>query len=541
MIIALQTLIFFRETLVRALDAFLRPYYKNFSFTFTKQNDSDDEGSEDQVYAEYHEEKGVVFFPPVYVQRYAAVTDCLMDDVWYGKLEKVADFGYHDMSFIKYLKEVPGIQHIMGVDIETIPIQSSSDLLSSEDYMPKRENPLKVTLFQGNAADPDYRLIGCDAVIAIEMIEHMLPHDLDRFVQTVFGFIKPWVVVLTTPNGDFNVLFKSMEKNGLRRLDHFFEWSREQYHDWCTNIVLRYPQYSVSCKGIGPGPPDTAHLGCCSQMAIFVSKNYIKQQDLDPNSLALVASKDVPSLSLDDMTSSYECIPDNNMLCITNELNCTTLQVKKFSKTTQNMMAKNKIDSLVHTREVVDEIRHLTKMLNFDKSCKQCGGDHILHNFNWGENAPYWNEYYKVVRDYNYPFETKSDECRILDLICEEINSLVDKQWDDEFPAEINRLEIPIDHLMKAVVHITDDVDKVKELLEWNGYQIVGDLVVHSRLIVDTTSIGTHDDDWADNETVSDWDTSDVRSSSLSDGSTNVPDFYGLKLFFSLYMSPPNT
>lgn len=90
MIIALQTLIFFRETLIRALDAFLRPYYQNLSFALTRQEDiSDDEDSEDHVFAEYHEEKGVVFFPPMYVQRYAAVTDCLMDENWCGQLEKV--------------------------------------------------------------------------------------------------------------------------------------------------------------------------------------------------------------------------------------------------------------------------------------------------------------------------------------------------------------------------------------------------------------------------------------------------------------------
>ncbi|XP_045502792.1 uncharacterized protein LOC123699803 [Colias croceus] len=613
MIIALQTLIFFREALVRVLDSFLRPYYKNFRLTFNSNEDlSDDEDSEEQVFAEYHDEKGVVFFPPVYVQRYAAVSDCLMDEKWSGKLEKVVDFGYHDMSFIKYLKEVPGIKHILGVDIETIPLQCSSDLFRCEDYIPKRENPLKVTLFQGNAADPDYRLIGCDAVVAIEMIEHMLPHDLERFIHTVFGFIKPWVVIFTTPNGDFNVLFKSLEKNGLRRLDHFFEWSREQFNDWCSNIVVRYPQYTVSCKGIGPGPPDTLHLGCCSQMAVFVAKDYEKQRDLNINSLALVASQDVPNNSnFEDMSSSYECIPDNNMLFLTNDyyilprpetysenpsikqscvtiilsspmysyhsidyqdktfqcnletewgkdflfeqescniveprrkklyriyefedvnnrLNCSTLQVKKFSKTTQNLMAKNKGDALVHTREVVDEIRHLTKMLNFNKgSCTQYGGDHIWYNINWGDNAPYWNQYYKVVRDYSYPFETKSDDCRILDLISEEINRLIDNQWEEDLTADVNKLEIPIQQLMHVVQHITQDVEKVKELLEWNGYQIVDDVVIHSRLVVDTTSVVTQEDDWLDNDTISDWDTSDLRSTSLSDGSTNVPEFYG--------------
>lgn len=82
--------------------------------------------------------------------------------------------------------------------------------------------------------------------------------------------------------------------------------------------------------------------------------------------------------------------------------------MKKFSKTTQNLIAKNKIDSLVHTREVVDEIRHLTKMLNFNKeSINQPleNGVHTWHNINWGDNAPYWNQYYKVVREYNPPYE----------------------------------------------------------------------------------------------------------------------------------------
>lgn len=84
------------------------------------------------------------------------------------------------------------------------------------------------------------------------------------------------------------------------------------------------------------------------------------------------------------------------------------MQIKKFSKTTQNLMAKNKIDSLVHTREVVDEIRHLTKTLNFNKIAQNQHGDgasQIWANINWGENAPYWNQYYTIVKEYNYPFE----------------------------------------------------------------------------------------------------------------------------------------
>lgn len=87
-------------------------------------------------------------------------------------------------------------------------------------------------------------------------------------------------------------------------------------------------------------------------------------------------------------------------------LNCSTFQVKKFSKASQNLIVKNKSDSIIYTKEVVNDIRHLRKMLNFDKETV----DHkhsmcIWRNINWGDDAPYWNQYYKVVRDYNYPFE----------------------------------------------------------------------------------------------------------------------------------------
>lgn len=88
MIIALQTLIFFRESFITVLDRILRPYYKSLLLT-GKDISAEDEDSEDQVFAEFDDEKGVVFYPPMYVQRYAAVTDCLIDERWCGKLEKV--------------------------------------------------------------------------------------------------------------------------------------------------------------------------------------------------------------------------------------------------------------------------------------------------------------------------------------------------------------------------------------------------------------------------------------------------------------------
>ncbi|XP_011555432.2 uncharacterized protein LOC105386545 isoform X2 [Plutella xylostella] len=617
MIIALQTLIFFRHTLVTVFHRFLRPYYRIFQLTFPKQESEEEEdGADEQVFADYHSKKGVVFFPPVYVQRYAAVTDCLMENEWSGKLHKVVELGYHDLSFMKYLKEVPGIQTILGVDLDGMALRCSSDLLS-DDYPDDGKDPLTITLFQGNAADPDYRLIGCDAVISIEMIEHMLPHDLERLVHTVFGFIKPWVAIFTTPNGDFNELFLSMEKNGLRRLDHFFEWSREQFNEWCANIVLRYPSYSVSCRGVGPGPPGTRQLGCCSQLAVFVNNHYQRQRDLDVNCLQMDAKSpeqesltqilncgdssgssgdaktcvmaptmesfsDIiyrpssmtvldssSSLSQDslkgfDKTSqcnldqevarNYLMFDDDEtkftilvprrrkefkvyeMGDIVSRLNCSTYTVTKFSKTTRHLMEKHKkIRSPSATSEIVNEIKCISEMMELQT--QNAPGAPIWSNYYWGYNAPYWNQYYKVVQEYKYPLKAhQSKEETILDLLSFEITRLVDSQQDDDMSGE-NRLRIPLKRLVVIVKHITDDVDRIRDILEWNGYQIEDDCVVHERVLDDGDEDDDDDDDWTitikDHE-ASDFNMTDVYSCGFSDASSSF-DMYGASLQRSIY------
>lgn len=91
MIVALQTLYFFRDSLFNALERLVRPYFKQLTLGFFTGSGTDleEDELEDQVFAEYDEEKGVTFFPPMYAQRYAAVSDCLLDARWCGKLEKV--------------------------------------------------------------------------------------------------------------------------------------------------------------------------------------------------------------------------------------------------------------------------------------------------------------------------------------------------------------------------------------------------------------------------------------------------------------------
>ena len=109
-----------------------------------------------------------------------------------------------------------------------------------------------------------------DAVTCIELIEHLFPSQLPAFEENIFGFIKPKLVIISTPNSDFNVIFSgnSNEISKLRHWDHKFEWSRKEFSTWCYKICKTY-SYSVEFDGVGNPPNGHNSVGFCSQFAVF--------------------------------------------------------------------------------------------------------------------------------------------------------------------------------------------------------------------------------------------------------------------------------
>jgi hypothetical protein len=104
----------------------------------------------------------------------------------------------------------------------------------------------------------------------IEVIEH-LPLDLiPQASQILFGFLRPPLVIITTPNKEFNVHFGS-DPNTFRHWDHKFEWTRQEFQIYCGSIKDKYG-YSYEVRGIGEHVSD-ASLGFCTQMAIFSLQN----------------------------------------------------------------------------------------------------------------------------------------------------------------------------------------------------------------------------------------------------------------------------
>jgi len=69
---------------------------------------------------------------------------------------------------------------------------------------------------------------------------------LEKIPFNVFGFMQPKIVIFSTPNSDFNVIFTRFNPllpNGFRHHDHKFEWTREEFKTWCMGITIKYPNY----------------------------------------------------------------------------------------------------------------------------------------------------------------------------------------------------------------------------------------------------------------------------------------------------------
>lgn len=103
----------------------------------------------------------------------------------------------------------------------------------------------------------------------------MFPDVIEEIPYNIFHEINPRIAIFSTPNADFNELF-DMAEGTFRHYDHKFEWTREEFQDWANNICTRYPDYSVIFTGIGSAPEGFDHLGCCSQMAVFIRKDFAK-------------------------------------------------------------------------------------------------------------------------------------------------------------------------------------------------------------------------------------------------------------------------
>ncbi|KAI0236512.1 Small RNA 2'-O-methyltransferase [Lamellibrachia satsuma] len=213
-----------------------------------------------------NEEPHAMFDPPLSRQRYAHVADILRAE----RMTRVVDFGCGSCHVFPYLKQVVTIEDITGVDCDRSLLEMKrfavKPLLSDFQDRYRRMTPLTMRLFHGSLAQYDSRLCNCEAAILIEVIEHLTVQELAAMPRVLFAEVQPQLIIITTPNAEFNVLFPNF--SGMRHEDHKFEWTRDEFQKWCEVQTLKYG-YSVEFDGVGEDPGGRRDLGHCSQLAVF--------------------------------------------------------------------------------------------------------------------------------------------------------------------------------------------------------------------------------------------------------------------------------
>jgi 3' terminal RNA ribose 2'-O-methyltransferase Hen1 len=175
----------------------------------------------------------------------------------------VADLGCGEGDLLAAVACDPKIVRILGADVSARELERAKAHLAREPMSSARREAIE--LVQSSLLYLDRRLFGFDAATLLEVVEHVDPERLPLLERIVFAHIRPRVVIVTTPNREFNALFPSLSAGGLRHGDHRFEWTRSEFSSWATAVALEH-RYSVNFRPIGDIDP---RYGAPTQMAIF--------------------------------------------------------------------------------------------------------------------------------------------------------------------------------------------------------------------------------------------------------------------------------
>ncbi len=175
----------------------------------------------------------------------------------------VLDLGCGEGKLLQRLVKQRGLTRLLGVDPSVAALERAARRLRLDragDALRQR-----VALQMGSVTYGDRRWSGFDAATLVEVIEHVDPPRLPTLALSLFGGAAPDLVLITTPNREYNALFEGMAADALRHRDHRFEWTRAEFAAWCLPVAADHG-YSVDFVPIGP--MDETH-GAPSQMAVF--------------------------------------------------------------------------------------------------------------------------------------------------------------------------------------------------------------------------------------------------------------------------------
>ncbi len=176
---------------------------------------------------------------------------------------RVLDLGCGEGRLLERLMRQNCFQEIVGLDVSYRAMEIAQRRLHLDRASDRQRE--RVRLLHGALTYRDRRLEGFDAAAVVEVIEHLDLPRLAAFERVLFECARPGVVVLSTPNAEYNVRWPSLPAGRFRHRDHRFEWSRSEFQTWAEAVAGRFG-YTVQFSPIGPIDPE---VGSPTQMAVF--------------------------------------------------------------------------------------------------------------------------------------------------------------------------------------------------------------------------------------------------------------------------------
>ncbi len=205
---------------------------------------------------------------PLHEERLEAV----MDAVRASGARRLLDLGCGEGDLLVRLAQEPGLEQILGLDLDARCLEQVRLRLDAIAAEPPRtcgserqgHKGHRIELRHGSLTEPDASLAGFDCALLIETIEHIDPRDLAPVEQAIFTRMRPQTVIISTPNAEYNPLLE-VPPNRFRHPDHRFEWDRPRFQRWTRGVAQRHG-YGLRHRDIGGVHPV---YGGASQMALF--------------------------------------------------------------------------------------------------------------------------------------------------------------------------------------------------------------------------------------------------------------------------------
>ncbi|KAI5481302.1 small RNA 2-O-methyltransferase [Pseudohyphozyma bogoriensis] len=167
------------------------------------------------------------------------------------------------------------LRRLVGVDIRRDLLDKATKVTAppvrskKEDrWSVERERweELRVELVEGALETYNETLEGVEAMVATEVIEHLNPSSFNKFSSVVLGNYSPRIVIVTTPNHEFNPYFVPSPKEEesqnccpdptgrtnrmFRDSDHQFEFTQAEFEQWAREAAKEH-DYKVEFSGVG--------------------------------------------------------------------------------------------------------------------------------------------------------------------------------------------------------------------------------------------------------------------------------------------------